>query len=144
MTAIINSLTLPVTMPQSSPFCKTAAHAKIDRTDASSNLRAFVLMTGRELDPTAQNDRCNRRMMSNVSIVIAKRLENFNNDLEQPGTLEEVDGFIENTEVLMQHFADNRQLQTYNQINFQTVTVLNPDWLVGSGIMYSEFTLSYA
>lgn len=131
-------------MPQSSPFCKTAAHAKIDRTDASSNLRAFVLMTGRELDPTAQNDRCNRRMMSNVSIVIAKRLENFNNDLEQPGTLEEVDGFIENTEVLMQHFADNRQLQTYNQINFQTVTVLNPDWLVGSGIMYSEFTLSYA
>lgn len=131
-------------MPQSSPFCKTAAHAKIDRTDASSNLRAFVLMTGRELDPTAQNDRCNRRMMSNVSIVIAKRLENFNNDLEQPGTLEEVDGFIENTEVLMQHFADNRQLQTSNQINFQTVTVLNPDWLVGSGIMYSEFTLSYA
>ena len=130
-------------MTQSSPFCKTAAHAKIDRTDASSKLRGFVLMTGRDLDPTAQTDRCNRRMMSTVSIVIAKRLENFNNDLEQPGTLEEVDGFIENTEFLMQHFADNRQLTSANQISFETISVLNQDWLIGSGIMYSEFNISY-
>ncbi len=130
-------------MPQSSPFCKTAAHAKIDRTDANSKLRGFVLMTGRDLDPTSQNDRCNRRMISTVSIVIAKRLENFNNDLEQPGTLEEVDGFIENTEFLMQHFADNRQLTSANQISFETISVLNQDWLIGSGIMYSEFNISY-
>lgn len=143
MTTIINSLTMPVAMPQSNPFCKTAAHAKIDRTDASSKLRTFVLMAGRDLDPTAQTDRCNRRMMSTVSVVLSKRLVNFNNDLEQPGTIEEIDQFVENTEFLMQYFADNRQLTSVNQINFETVSVLNQEWLVSSGIMYSEFSLSY-
>lgn len=131
-------------MPKSNPFCKTAAHAKVDRTDASSNLRAFTLMTGRDLDPNAQLDRCNRRMMSTVSVVLAKRLVNFNNDLEQPGTLEEIDQFIENTEFFMQHFADSRQLASENQISFETISVLNQEWLIGSGIMYSEFSLSYA
>ena len=134
---------MPVVMPQSSPFCKTAAHAKIDRTDANSNLRSFVLMIGRDLDPASQTDRCNRKMMSRVSVVLSKRLENFNNDLEQPGTIEEIDQFVENTEFLMQHFADNRQLTSVNQISFETISVLNEDWLVSSGIMYSEFSVSY-
>lgn len=101
-------------------------------------------MTGRDLDPNAQLDRCNRRMMSTVSVVLAKRLVNFNNDLEQPGTLEEIDQFIENTEFFMQHFADSRQLASENQISFETISVLNQEWLIGSGIMYSEFSLSYA
>lgn len=130
-------------MPQSNPLCKTAAHAKIDRTDAASQLRVFTLMTGRDLDPTAQVDRCNRQMISTVSIVISKRLENFNNDLEQPGTIDEIDKFVENTEYLMQYFADNRQLTSTNQINFEAISVLNQEWLVGSGIMYSEFNISY-
>ena len=134
---------MPVTMPQSSPLCKTAAHAKIDRTDASSNLRAFTLLTGRELDPSDQTDRCSKRMISIVNVVLAKRLVNFNNDIEQPGTLEEIDNFVENTEFLMQHFADNRQLTSANQVTFESVSVLNQDWLIGSGIMYSEFSLSY-
>ena len=82
--------------------------------------------------------------MSTVSVVISKRLQNFNNDLEQPGTIEEIDQFVENTEYLMQYFADNRQLTSVNQINFETISVLNQEWLVSSGIMYSEFSLSYA
>lgn len=130
-------------MPKSDPFCKTAAHARIDRTDDNSKLRSFVLMTGRELNPVAQGDRCNRQMMSVVNVVLSKRLTNFNNDVEQPGTLEEIDQFAENTEFLMQHFADNRQLSTANQINFEVLSVLNQDWLIGSGIMYSEFSISY-
>lgn len=100
-------------------------------------------MIGRDLDPASQTDRCNRKMMSRVSVVLSKRLENFNNDLEQPGTIEEIDQFVENTEFLMQHFADNRQLTSVNQISFETISVLNEDWLVSSGIMYSEFSVSY-
>jgi hypothetical protein len=131
-------------MEKSSPFCKTAAAPKIERKKDQGHLRAFVLITSRELDPTAQQDRCSRRMMTRCAVTISKRLSAYDNDTEQPGTLSEIDDYLENVEFIMQHFADLRQLTTANQVSYETVSVLNDDWLTGSSYLYSEFNIAYA
>lgn len=129
-------------MPQKATLSKVAIAPKIER-EADAALRVFVEPAGRVINPDIQGDRCPPKWANVVRIIIARRLDEWDTDDEQPATLDSADACIENAEFIAEHLTDNRDIGGARLLEIDHNVLISEAWLK-VGIFYSEINCTYS
>lgn len=142
VTAALNGLTLPVELPWRTPFAKTAVAPNIER-DKDPAFGCYVGISGRSDLQGSERDRCGRQWTTQLNILLVRRFDQYDEDLEQPATLAEIDKCIENAEYIAQWLDTNKQLAGTNLTAIDQVTLVDDEWLRSQSMFLSQIAASY-